>query len=38
MTPTDYEIVRLMAIALVLFIVGCGPAWWAERNRKDNDE
>lgn len=35
MTPTDYEIARLAALTLLVFILGCGPAYLAERRNKD---
>lgn len=39
MTPTDYEVARLMAIALLLFAFGCIPAAIAEyRNQQDDDQ
>lgn len=43
MTATDYEIARLMSLALLLFAIFCGPAYLAERKRnstkeQDNDQ
>lgn len=39
MTPTDYEIARLMALALLLFAFGCIPAAIAEyRNQQDKNK
>jgi hypothetical protein len=40
MTPTDYEIAKLMALALFIFALGCGPLYLAERKRQqqDNDQ
>ena len=33
MTPTDYEIARLISLALLLFALGCGPVYLAERRQ-----
>ena len=39
MTPTDYEIARLMSLALLLFALSCIPAAIAEyRNQQDDDQ
>ena len=42
MTPTDYEIARLVSLALLLFAIFCLPAAIAEyRNstkKQDNDQ
>ena len=37
MTPTDYEVARLISIALLLFALGCGPLYFAERRKREND-